>query len=213
MSSKLRNTRPLSALIISTLVWAFMQMAQAQPIPGADPAFPRKAMGEARYQALLSYLKFEAPVQRDQFGQAAKPEGLSLTEVYSGKAPSGAPAIPVVVWEGATAQIEILAGYGFFAVIQHYPAESKSILLSHFKKAGWDMKQKTLADLKNYTTMRFPEEAKSVAVYEGSSKDNDLPRTLMLIEASSNTSMEEQGTFPYYRNGVTVTCNYSNPRK
>jgi hypothetical protein len=84
--------------------------------------------------------------------------------------------------------------------------------MRRFASAGWKMEQKTLADFRDHTTMKFPKLAKAITVYEGH-KDDDLPRTLTLVEASLDLEADGQGKFPYGPNGVTVYCSYSKPMK
>ena len=188
-------------------------VAQAQVIRNTDLARSHPAIGQMHYESLLSYLRCDTPVRRDEFGQAAKPEALLEMNMYSGRAPSGAPTIPLAVWSGITAQVEVFADYGTFVVIQHYPANSKSMLLDQFSQAGWIMVQKQLADSDQNSMRKFFKEAKLINVLIGSSTDTDLPRTLTLIEASFDLSKEGRGEFPYGRDGVTVVCGYSRPTK
>lgn len=172
---------------------------------GAPAAVVRKTLNDE----LVAYLRCEPGPRRDSVGNVQPPDLLAMEDRYTAKAPSGAPALPIAVWKGADATLEVVAGYGYFGVIQHYAADSAPSLLANFAKNGWHMKRQTFADLRDYSAKAFPEEAKSIVVLRGTRQDGAYRRTLTLVEARADLSKEAHGLFPYERGGVTVYCEYS----
>ena len=154
---------------------------------------------------MLAYLRCEAPVRRDQFGQAAKPRLLAdrLPLWAYTRSESGELKLALEVWPGNVAHIEVDAGYGFFAVTQHYPAGSAPALLTSMQKAGWEMKRSTLAQ-QNDMSAKLPG-ASAIAVHVGTAPDGDLRRKLVLYEARMQFSAGED----LNSHGVTVVCAYT----
>ena len=136
------------------------------------------------FRPLLAYLRCESPVARNRFNEAAKPEILSSIDkpLLTGKSPSGVPTFPLRVWNGIVAQIEVLAGYGSFVMIQHYPKGSAPMLLRSISEAGWAMKNSTLAEQTNTVEAKLPG-ADLIGFYTATSNDNDIPRTIAVVEA------------------------------
>lgn len=211
MSKKLRFSALRMAFILSCVLAAGGH-PQAMGALDEKTAAARKAKLETLRKEMIPYLKCE-PVRRNQFGEADKPDGLFIPELYTVKGLPGSETLWLPLWEGQTAQIEAIGGYGFFAIFQHYPTGSAPFLLSRFKEAGWDMKQITAFDLGGHTTINYPDESKHITVYKGLRADSGMPRTLTLLEAGFNLQAEEKGQNPYTKEGVTVWCSYDKPKK
>lgn len=162
---------------------------------------------ESRFRPLLAYLRCESPVPRDRFNQAEKPEVLHELprSMFTGTAPSGSLTFPLRVWGNTIAQIEIVADYGTFALLQHYPAGSSPALLRSIADAGWNMNRSTFAEQR--LGLAVLPGADQIGVYSASGRDGDMVRTLGLMEAQEDL----QGSRLPNRKGVTVACGYSKP--
>ena len=172
--------------------------AAAQPRDG-DHASQRWHL-MPQVQPLLAYLRCE-DVPLNQFGEAERPiKALSfLAErfhaVEAGREPS---LIPLEVWPGIRAQLQVLAGYGFFGVVQFYPAEDREGLFKVLATAGWVLKRAP-ADA---AAQRLPALA-LVPVYRASKPMGKLVRDLTLMEAHV-----DQLAGSVVENGLTVICTY-----
>lgn len=151
-------------------------------------------------EPLLAYLRCEE-VPLNQFGEAEHPiEALSfLAERFQAlKAGRELPLIPLEVWPGIRAQLQVLAGYGFFGVVQFYPAEDREGLFKALTAAGWALERAPSDD----AARPLPALA-LVPVYQASKPMGNLVRDLTFMDAHVD---QLAGTVA--ANGLTVICTY-----
>jgi hypothetical protein len=151
-------------------------------------------------QPLLAYLRCEE-VPLNQFGEAERPiQALSFfaERFHTLEAGREQSLIPLEVWPGIRAQLQVLAGYGFFGVVQFYSAEDREGLLKALTAAGWELKRAP----SDATAQRLPALA-LVPVYRAAKPMGKLVRDLTLMDAHVD---ELAGTVA--ENGLTVICTY-----
>ena len=204
----IRLSRVMAAAASAALVLAASAHAQsgksAAPSATAQPGDGDQASQRwhlmPQMQPLLAYLRCEE-VPLNQFGEAEHPiEALSfLAERFhaleTGREP---PLIPLEVWPGIRAQLQVMAGYGFFGVVQFYATDDREGLFKALTAAGWALK-------------RVPSDAAAqslpalalVPVYRASKPMGKLVRDLTLMDAHVD---QLAGTVA--ANGLTVICTY-----
>ena len=204
----IRLSRVMAAAASAALVLAASAHAQsgksAAPSATAQPGDGDQASQRwhlmPQMQPLLAYLRCEE-VPLNQFGEAEHPiEALSfLAERFhaleTGREP---PLIPLEVWPGIRAQLQVLAGYGFFGVVQFYPAEDREGLFKGLTAAGWALERAPSDD----AARRLPALA-LVPVYKASRPMGKIVRDLTLMDAHVD---QLAGTVA--ANGLTVICTY-----
>lgn len=172
--------------------------ATAQPGDG-DHASQRWHL-TPQVQPLMAYLRCEE-VPLNRFGEAEHPiKALSfLAERFHALEAGREPLlIPLEVWPGIRAQLQVLAGYGFFGVVQFYATGDREGLFKALTAAGWALK-------------RVPSDAAAqslpalalVPVYRASKPMGKLARELTLMDAYVD---QLAGTVA--ENGLTVICTY-----
>lgn len=164
-------------------------------------------------QPLLQYLRCEE-VPLNQFGEAQKPmEALkflierlpaSRQDIENkGEREDDEPRVSIEVWPGKRAELQFLAGYGFFGIVQFYDLKDKAALTSSLAAAGWHLKRSP------YNTAESLSPAIAlVPVHKGSRPMGDTTRKLTLMEARVDYMTQEIDL-----HGLTLVCEYGKKSK
>jgi hypothetical protein len=191
---------PITTLAVMS---SFATFSHGQP---QHPEHPRESsLPPTQLRPLLAYLRCEE-VPLDEFGQAQIPMrelSLLLDRYVAGRPSDDLPLIPLKVWAGTQAQLQVLAGQGFFAVLQFYPTTDKRRLLEALTAEGWTMKR-VPPDGRH---LREPSLA-LVPVHEDSKPMGRLVRTLRLEEAHVDVIPGHLAL-----DGLTLTCTYRTGEK